>query len=287
MVTQAAWRRGLGERREVEVLEAARHGFEARARQRVGQHVDHRAAGEEARGDHLVVAPMRLEFALADALAPDPAVHRLDQLERRAGADDAAGGDDRHARAQVGDVLDDVRRQDHDHVLADLGQQVEEAVALLGVEAGGGLVDDDQLRLAEQRLRDAEALAHAAGEAGQRLLAHVPEVDLLQQRLDGLLAFACGWRSPSGSPGDRACPAPRPAGTRRNPAAGSRACGAAPRGWPARRCRRSGSNPASESAAWRCSASARTCRRRWGRAARTCRAATSSVTASSARVPLG
>ena len=37
---------------------------------------------------------------------------------------------------------------------------------------------------AEQRLRDAEALAHAAGETAERLLAHVVEVGLLQQRRD-------------------------------------------------------------------------------------------------------
>ena len=87
----------------------------------------------------------------------------------------------RHARAEVGDVLDDVGREDDDDVLADLGEQVEEAVALLGIEAGGRLVDDDQLGIADQRLGDAEALAHAAGEAGQRLLAHVPQIDLVEQ----------------------------------------------------------------------------------------------------------
>ena len=109
---------------------------------------------------------------------------RGDQLGRRALQPHPAVGDDRHARAEVGDVLDDVGRQDDHHVLADLGQQVEEAVALLRVEAGGRLVDDDQLGIADQRLGDAEALAHAAGEAGQRLLAHRPEVGLVEQGLD-------------------------------------------------------------------------------------------------------
>ena len=91
---------------------------------------------------------------------------------------------DRHARAQVGDVLDDVGREDHDHLLADLGQQVVEAVALAGVEAGGGLVHDQQLRIADQGLGDAEALAHAAREARQRLPAHVVEVAAPEHGLD-------------------------------------------------------------------------------------------------------
>ena len=63
-----------------------------------------------------------------------------------------------------------------------LGQQIEEAVALLRVEARGRLVDDDQRRVPDQGLGDAEALAHAAGEAGERLLAHGPQIDLVQQR---------------------------------------------------------------------------------------------------------
>ena len=41
-----------------------------------------------------------------------------------------------------------------------------------------------ELRVAEQRLRDAEALPHAAREAAERPLAHVAEVGLLEQRLD-------------------------------------------------------------------------------------------------------
>ena len=54
------------------------------------------------------------------------------------------------------------------------GEQVEEAVALLGIEAGGRLVDDDQLGVADQRLGDAEPLPHAAGETGDCLVADGP-----------------------------------------------------------------------------------------------------------------
>ena len=101
---------------------------------------------------------------------------------------DLAPVDDRHPAAQLRHVLDDVRREDHDGVLADLAEQVQEAHALGGIEAGGGLVDDDQRRVAEQRDGDAEALAHAAGVAAELLLAHVVEVRLAQQRLDDLAA---------------------------------------------------------------------------------------------------
>ena len=89
-----------------------------------------------------------------------------------------------------------MRREDDDDVLADLGQQVQEAVALFRIEAGGRLVDDDEPRIAEQRLRDAEALAHAAGERAELALAHVPQVDLLQQRFDHLVALLAAHDSP-------------------------------------------------------------------------------------------
>ena len=45
----------------------------------------------------------------------------------------------------------------------------EKAVALVGIEAGGRLVDDDQLRPAGERDRDAESLLHAAGESADAL----------------------------------------------------------------------------------------------------------------------
>ena len=57
-----------------------------------------------------------------------------------------------------------------------------------GIEPRGRLVDDDQLRVAEQRDGDAEALAHAAGEAAELLLARVPQVRLLEQRVDDVAA---------------------------------------------------------------------------------------------------
>jgi hypothetical protein len=78
-----------------------------------------------------------------------------------------------------------LRRQEDDHVGGDVGEQVVEADALFRVEAGGGLVDDDQLGIAEQRLGDAEALPHAAGEAAEMVLAHGMEVDAVQERVDG------------------------------------------------------------------------------------------------------
>src|SRR5262249_23319052 len=107
-----------------------------------------------------------------------------------AGHEEPAFGHHRHALAQIGHVLDDVRRENHDDLLADLGEEIEKAVALFRIEARGRLIDDDEARIADQRLSDAEALPHAARERAELALAHVPQVYFLEQRLDDRARFA-------------------------------------------------------------------------------------------------
>ena len=82
--------------------------------------------------------------------------------------------------------------EDDDHVFADFGQEVVKTVALAGIEAGGRLVDDNQFRVAEERLCDAEALPHAAGVRCNRLFAVIPQVHALEQGIHHLLALAGG-----------------------------------------------------------------------------------------------
>src|SRR5215212_12194893 len=104
----------------------------------------------------------------------------------RAGEQDLAAVDDREIAAQLLDVFDDVRRQNDRTRFPDLTQQVQKPHALLGVEPGRRLVDDDQLWIPQQRDGDAEALAHAAREGADALVPHIPQVRPPQQRLDYL-----------------------------------------------------------------------------------------------------
>ena len=101
-----------------------------------------------------------------------------------------AAVDDRHAAAELANVLDDVRRENDDHVVADLRQQIQKPMTLVRVETGGRLVDDEQLRLSGERDRDAESLLHAAGESADGFLARVPQIGLLEQRVDELASLA-------------------------------------------------------------------------------------------------
>src|SRR5687768_17595713 len=161
---------------EVDVLEIGLYGLELRPGGRLAVHVDDRTAGEKLGGDDRVLALDVRQIALGDHAPPDAAAQLLDGSERLGLEDDLAVVDDRHPAAELGDVLDDVRRKDDDDVLAEVPEEVEEAHALGGVESRGGLVDDDELRIREEGDGDTEALTHSAGVAAELLLASVPEV---------------------------------------------------------------------------------------------------------------
>ena len=79
-----------------------------------------------------------------DGLAPYLAFETAHRHVRGTGEEHLAQVDDGHVAAQFHHVLDDVRGQDHDDVVADLREQVVEAVPFAGIEAGRGLVDDQQ-----------------------------------------------------------------------------------------------------------------------------------------------
>ncbi len=63
-------------------------------------------------------------------------------------------------RAEHRHVLDDMGGQHHDPILGQLGEQPVESQALLGIEPGRRLVDDDQPRIAGDGLGDPQPLAH-------------------------------------------------------------------------------------------------------------------------------
>src|SRR5919106_1971450 len=124
----------------------------------------------------LVQDPCRL-LGVDHHLVPVPAEADLDsgvgreEVPRRAGADDLAPGEDRHAVGEALRLLHVVRRQED--ALAE-GTQVADRLPGLpsrgGVEAGGGLVEEDELRVADEREREVEAAELAAGERANALV---------------------------------------------------------------------------------------------------------------------
>ena len=69
-------------------------------------------------------------------------------------------------------------------VATQLVHQLAEAHSLLGVQADGGLVDDDHLRFVNQRLGNAEATHHATGELLHLAVGDAVETDHLQRFSD-------------------------------------------------------------------------------------------------------
>ncbi len=126
-------------------------------------------------------------------------------------------------------------------------EQVVEAAPFGGIEAGGRFVDDDQCRFADQRLRDAEALPHAAGKRVEVLACAHPTDSSAPAAVRPVRCARRDRRCPSESRGDSASRAARCADTRRIPAADNRAGDATHRGSRVRRCRSARCVPASGS----------------------------------------
>jgi hypothetical protein len=94
------------------------------------------------------------------------------QLLRSAVGHDAAAVDDDGARAGGVDFLEDMGRE-HDRLAApELADQVPDLVLLVRIEAVGGLVHDEHVRVVDQRLREAGAVLVALRQRVDRLVQH-------------------------------------------------------------------------------------------------------------------
>src|SRR5256885_2431280 len=102
------------------------------------------------------------------------------ELLRCAVGDDATAVDDDRSGASRLDLLEDVRGEDDRLVLAHLAYQRAHLVLLVRIEPVGGLVKDQHLRVVDQRLCEAGAVAEALRERIDRL----PENVLQMAQLD-------------------------------------------------------------------------------------------------------
>src|SRR5688500_5534252 len=103
-------------------------------------------------------------------------------------ADDLALRDDRDPVADLLDLMEEMAGEE-DGLAAVDGEASDERAHLLdagGVEADHGLVEDDELGVAEQRRGDPEALAHSGRIALELAPRILRQADLLEQRVDPL-----------------------------------------------------------------------------------------------------
>ena len=105
-----------------------------------------------------------------------------DELLGRASGDNAALIDDCNLVAEAVGFFDVMRGQQNSAAGGfELEDQVVQFAAGLGVEAGGGFVEENDLRIVHEREGQGEALALAAGEGVKGGVGFVGEVELLEQ----------------------------------------------------------------------------------------------------------
>ena len=101
---------------------------------------------------------------------PSPAVR---SSAGRALAHEPAAMDDQHAPADGLDLGQDVRREQHRLLAREPADQIAHLADLVRVEAGRRLVEDQERRVGDQRVRKADALSVALGELPDDPVAHV------------------------------------------------------------------------------------------------------------------
>ena len=57
------------------------------------------------------------------------------------------------------------------------------ANSLFGIQAGGRFINDDELRLTDQSLRDSQTLPHASRKSAESLLSRIVKINALKQSI--------------------------------------------------------------------------------------------------------
>ena len=171
---------------EEEVLQGHLRRVGLRRGGRLGEHPQLDPLGEGFEVDHGILVEKLVRLGPGDGAGPHLGGGRGQQLLAGAVVNQGAV---LHQEDLVGDVLhigDDVGGQQDQAVFRQLADEVAEADALLGVQTGGGLVQDENFGVVEHGLGDARPALHAAGELFHFLPPDLGEPHLLQQALHPL-----------------------------------------------------------------------------------------------------
>ena len=109
------------------------------------------------------------------------------QLQRRAIGQQAALGNHHRAGTQRRDLFEDMSGNDHDLVARQPLNKLAHLMLLVGVEAVGGLIEDQHARVMQDRLGQANAALEALGQRLDALLQHLLQLHLLHRALHALL----------------------------------------------------------------------------------------------------
>ena len=114
-------------------------------------------------------------------------VEARQELAGRRRVDQSAAVEDRDVIADALDVVEDVGRIEHRGLAAQVAHQVEDLAPPDRVERADRFVEQEDGRTADQRLADAEPLAHPARVGLETAVGHVGEADPGQDVVDTLI----------------------------------------------------------------------------------------------------
>src|SRR5256712_6756264 len=139
--------------------------------------------------DVLLFAASQLEEDLFQRLSI--LANHVPELLKASHRHQTAAVDDGKAGAHpLGDLQDMGREEHHLSLLAEVLAAVFHLAGALRIQAYGGLVEEENLRIVEQRRGQGDLLPHAPGVAGKEVIAPLPEVEELEQRVDAAIAKA-------------------------------------------------------------------------------------------------
>ena len=105
-------------------------------------------------------------------------------LAQQAAGDQAALRENRDAAAERLGVAQDVRAEEHRAAaIAQSQDQRADIAPAERIEAGHRLVEDDEIRLVDERLGNAHPLQHALGKLAQRVAALPADAHFVEQRV--------------------------------------------------------------------------------------------------------
>src|SRR6266566_9357567 len=176
--------RELG-RGQAELADRDHRGLRRRPVQRDGERATHgeRVLGRDATGAEHRERGVRVSVDVhLEQLGPE----RAQERRRRVEGDDATGVDDRDAVAEPLSLVEVVRREHDRHLVAppEHRDEIEELVADEGIETDGRLVEEQDLRVREQRPRQLQSPPLPPAVAGHRPVDDLAEAEGLDDLVE-------------------------------------------------------------------------------------------------------
>ncbi len=112
-------------------------------------------------------------------------IFNREQIAQRAFADEDPVGQNAHAIANLLDLPEQMRRKEHRYAASlEIENEIADFPRAGRIDSGGRFVQDDELRLLDERLREADALQHSLGVTAQPAIPRTRQANQIEQFFD-------------------------------------------------------------------------------------------------------